>query len=227
MRLLLATLLAASTMALGGETGPWIRVNQLGYLPGAVKVGVLVSKDSGLSCSSFEIHDALTDKVVLRSKEIQRCGSYGPFQSSFRLTFSSLSMSGAYYIAAAGVRSAGFRINSDVYDGTADFLLQYMRQQRCGYNPYLDDSCHTRDGYRIYDPDRDSAFVDVVGGWHDASDYLQYVTTSANAVEQMLFAYEQNPGVLQTGYQRTERCNPTAFPTSWMRRGGGSHGFSR
>jgi len=35
--------------------------------------------------------------------------------------------------------------------------------------------------------------IDVIGGWHDASDYLQYVTTSANAVYQMLLAYQQNP----------------------------------
>ncbi|MEK7250677.1 MAG: glycoside hydrolase family 9 protein, partial [Bacteroidota bacterium] len=86
-----------------------------------------------------------------------------------------------------------FRINYDVYRGTTDFLLNYMRQQRCGYNPFLKDSCHTRDGYIIYHPALDSAFIDVVGGWHDASDYLQYVTTSANAVFQMLFAYQQNP----------------------------------
>ena len=57
---------------------------------------------------------------------------------------------GAYYIQAEGIKSPVFRISKDVYDGTADFLLKYMRQQRCGYNPFLHDSCHTRDGYMIY-----------------------------------------------------------------------------
>jgi len=71
--------------------------------------------------------------------------------------------------------------------------LNYMRQQRSGFNPFLNDSCHTRDGYIIYHPTLDSTHIDVSGGWHDASDYLQYVTTSANAVFQMLFAYQENP----------------------------------
>ena len=68
-----------------------------------------------------------------------------------------------------------------------------MRQQRCGYNPFLHDSCHTRDGYIIYHPAADSTHIDVTGGWHDATDYLQYTATSANAVYQMLLAYQLNP----------------------------------
>jgi peptidoglycan/xylan/chitin deacetylase (PgdA/CDA1 family) len=87
-----------------------------------------------------------------------------------------------------------------------------MRQQRSGYNPWLNDSCHTRDGYLIYDPKHDSAYVDVAGGWHDASDYLQYVTTSANAVEQMLFAYEQNPGSFGDRASADGRMRPNGIP---------------
>ncbi len=66
-------------------------------------------------------------------------------------------------------------------------------RQRLRYNPFLKDSCHTHDGFVIYHPTLDSTFIDVRGGWHDASDYLQYVTTSATATYQMLFAYQQNP----------------------------------
>jgi endoglucanase len=66
--------------------------------------------------------------------------------------------------------------------GAADFLLKYMRQQRCGYNPFLKDSCHTHDGFIVGHPTLDSQLISMSsGGWHDASDYLQYVTTSANA----------------------------------------------
>jgi hypothetical protein len=52
-----------------------------------------------------------------------------------------------------------------------------MRQQRSGFNPFLKDSCHTHDGYVLYGEKagiKDSTHIDVVGGWHDASDYLQY-----------------------------------------------------
>jgi endoglucanase len=177
------------------SSAPWIRVNQLGYLPGAIKVAVLVDTAAVKKSTEFGIHDALSDALVYRSTECAAYGAYGPFRASWRLTFSGFREPGAYYITCAGTRSPVFRIAADVYDGAADHLLQYMRQQRSGYNPFLNDSCHTRDGYVIYGGAEDSTFVDVAGGWHDASDYLQYVTTSANAVVQMLFAWEQNPDV--------------------------------
>ena len=46
-----------------------------------------------------------------------------------------------------------------------------MRQQRCGYNPYLVDSCHVDDGYIVYHPTKTGERIDVTGGWHDATDY--------------------------------------------------------
>jgi len=92
-------------------------------------------------------------------------------------------------------RSEIFPINPKVYDGAADFVLNYMRQQRCGWNPFFKDSCHRKDGIIVGHPDpkKDNTFLDVTGGWHDASDCLQYTTTSANAIYQMMFAYQSNP----------------------------------
>ncbi len=170
----------------------WIRINQLGYLPKSIKEAVLISKEN-ISLTNFELRDALTGKTVFTSKKITSFGKYDPFLSTFRLNFSEFKNSGAYYIFADGTKSPNFRIDKNVYDGTADFLLKYMREQRCGYNPFLKDSCHTHDGFVIYNTLLDSAHIDVTGGWHDATDYLQYATTSANATFQMLFAYQQNP----------------------------------
>ena len=91
-----------------------------------------------------------------------------------------------------GAKSPEFEIGDDVYKGAADFCLRYMRQQRSGFNPFLKDSCHTHDGYTLYGAKAglpDSTHIDVSGGWHDASDYLQYSTTSANATYHLLMAY--------------------------------------
>jgi hypothetical protein len=44
-------------------------------------------------------------------------------------------------------------------------------------------------------PTRSGEKIDVTGGWHDATDYLQYVTTSANAVYNLLLAWRQHPGI--------------------------------
>jgi peptidoglycan/xylan/chitin deacetylase (PgdA/CDA1 family) len=188
----LLTLLLAFPSADFGQS--WIRVNQLGYLPRSTKVAVFATKKSGDTPSSFELRDALTGETVRRFENVRPCGAYGPFVATLRMDFSGFRDEGAYYLQTGNVVSPAFRIAMDVYDGTADFLLSYMRQQRSGFNPFLKDSCHARDGYIIYHPTLDSTHINVAGGWHDASDYLQYVTTSANAVAQMLFAYEQHPG---------------------------------
>ncbi|MFA5833241.1 MAG: glycoside hydrolase family 9 protein [Bacteroidota bacterium] len=171
----------------------WIRTNLLGYTPESRKFAVFVSKDTSTNVSSFTLHDALTDEIVYTSSNTMSYGAYGPFLSTYRLNFSSFKQFGSFYISVDNVRSPVFKVARDIYNGTADFLLNYMRQQRSGYNPYLKDSCHTNDGFIIYHPSLDSTHIDVSGGWHDASDYLQYVTTSATAVYHLLFAYTQHP----------------------------------
>ncbi len=189
----------------------WIRINQLGYVPVSNKVAVLVSKDQ-VQVEKFELCDASSGKVVFNSGIIKKCDPWGPFPSSFRLDFSSFAKNGTYYLLANGIKSPVFNISKKIYDGCADFLLQYMRQQRCGYNPFLHDSCHTRDGYVIYNPSADSAHIDVTGGWHDATDYLQYTSTSANAVYQMLLAYEMNPSAFGDHYKANGEPGRNGIP---------------
>jgi endoglucanase len=181
-----------STASCSGQQESWIRINQLGYRTDDIKVAVLISKKT-LNLKSFKIVDAATGEIAFTVKELTAAEPLKPFISCYRLKFTSFKKSGVYRIVAGKTISPDFRIDNDVYDGTADFLLNYMRQQRCGYNPYLRDSCHTHDGYEIYGRSGDSAHIDVTGGWHDAADYLQYVATSANATYQMLFAYSENP----------------------------------
>jgi endoglucanase len=166
----------------------WIRVNQLGYLPSGVKTAVWVGKSVD-AAAVFQVLDAQTRQVVFTGKTGRSYGSYGPFNQSYRLNFSAFQQAGNYYLKCGAVVSGVFRLGDDIYKGTADFALRYMRQQRSGFNPFLQDSCHTRDGFTAYGPMPDGTKIDVSGGWHDASDYLQYVTTSANATYHLLAAY--------------------------------------
>jgi endoglucanase len=193
------------------ESNKWIRVNQLGYLPNSIKVAVLVSKEV-ISPKSFVLKDALTNSIVFTSTNIESFDNQWNFKSAARLDFSDFNISGAYFIECEKVKSPIFKINNNVYNGTADFFLNYMRQQRCGYNPFLKDSCHTHDGFIIYHPGLDSTFIDVVGGWHDASDYLQYVTTSANATYQMMFAYLKNPDAFEDRFDKDGNENKNGIP---------------
>jgi hypothetical protein len=148
--------------------------------------------------NKFEVVDVKSDKVVFTGTAGKAYGSYGPFLQSYRLDFSGFKKSGKFTVRVGSTLSPEFSINENVYSNSAEFCLRYMRQQRTGFNPFLKDSCHTRDGYVMYGTKaglKDSAHFDVVGGWHDASDYLQYSTTSANATFHLLAAYRDFPKV--------------------------------
>ena len=204
---ILCTLLVTATM----WAGSWIRTNQLGYLPKATKVAVLLCNDA-TDVKSFEVIDAFTGKVALTSHEVVATAPYGKMKATFRLNFSKLTAPGTYYIKAGNARSEVFPVNGTVYNGTADYVLRYMRQQRCGYNPFLKDSCHQKDGYIIYHPTKTGQFLDVRGGWHDASDCLQYTTTTANAIYQMMFAYQQNPSAFGDYHQANGEAGANGIP---------------
>ncbi|HMK03098.1 MAG TPA: glycoside hydrolase family 9 protein [Ferruginibacter sp.] len=171
-----------------------IRLNLLGYSPNSVKVAVLCDKQEQI-IKDFYLADAKTKKIVFKKAAGKAFGSYGPFLQTQRLSFSEFTKPGTYNIVAGKAISPVFTIGDDVHKGTADFCLQYMRQQRSGFNPFLKDSCHTHDGYTLYGPMPDSTHIDVSGGWHDASDYLQYSATSANATYHLLMAYRDFPNV--------------------------------
>lgn len=176
------------------NTKAWIRINQLGYLPDGPKTAVWCSKQDQI-VTSFYVIEISTGTTVLKGNTGPAYGAYGPFAQSYRLNFSRLKKPGRYVIRAGDVVSPEFTIDDNVYKGAADFCLRYMRQQRSGFNPFLKDSCHTHDGYTMYGPMPDSTHIDVSGGWHDASDYLQYATTSANATWHLLAAYRDFPEV--------------------------------
>ena len=178
----------------------WIRINQLGYLPHATKVAVLISQEK-VEVTQFELVDAYTGKTAYRSTATRNMGPNGQMAATCRLDFSAFEDEGAYRIVAAGIESPVFPINNRVWDGTADFVLNYMRQQRCGFNPFQRDSCHTKDAYVRYHPEKEGQRIDVRGGWHDAADLLQYTTTSANAIYQMMLAWQQCPGAFGDQYQ--------------------------
>jgi endoglucanase len=171
-----------------------IRVNQVGYLPDAPKVAVACSLDSARVTrvtQTFVVRDE-RGRTVYGPRRLVPSGAFGPCQRTWRLDFTELRRAGRYRIAAFGVTSRQLRIDAHAYDGGADTLLSYMREQRSGWNPLIGDSVHTHDGIVVDDSGHGGKAVAVSGGWADASDYLQYVTTSANATYMMLLAYRDH-----------------------------------
>ena len=169
----------------------WIRINQLGYIPTGPKVAVACSLEP-VSITTFTIQDSEGRQVGGRRKATPS-GSFAACVSTHHLDFSGLSKPGRYTIIAGGAASPPVIIDPGAYKGAADSLLVYMRQQRSGFNTVVKDSIHKFDGKIVDHPTRNEEFINVSGGWADASDYLQYVTTSANATFVMLMAYRDNP----------------------------------
>ncbi|NDV47835.1 cellulase [Paludibacter sp. 221] len=176
----------------------WIRINQVGYLPEGRKEAVLIS-ESVLNVKGFDILDALTGEKLAESETVKNTGKYGYFKSTYVLDFSNFNHTGAFYIKAGDVYSPVIYINKNVYLGTADFLLNYLRQQRCGHNSSLEKPCHLRDGF--VEPEventkrtlKSEPKIDVTGGWHHESGNIKYASTTAVSVYQLLFAYQKHP----------------------------------
>lgn len=175
-----------------------LRVNRIGYLNDDIKTAVYIGddplEDLNFVLSGPEGKIAI-DSVVAHTPWL-------PKQTAARVYFSSLTTPGEYTLIVEDVGGAildraPVYVGDDAYSRYKmhELPLVYLRQQRCGFNPAHDEECHTKDGRLVLAGSRDGQHVDVTGGWHDASDYLQYLTTSANTVYQMLFAYQQNPEI--------------------------------
>ena len=78
---------------------------------------------------SFKVINAISGEVAFISGNVIHTAPLDQFLSCYRLPFSKLNKNGRYKIIAGEAVSPEFAINENVYDGTADFLLNYMRQQ--------------------------------------------------------------------------------------------------
>ncbi len=89
---------------------------------------------------SFSVVDASTGETVYASRpeDVRNTGVMGELKTTVRLDFSALTAEGNYFIVAGGSKSSVVRISAEAYDGAADFVLNYMRQQRCGWNPFIE-----------------------------------------------------------------------------------------
>jgi len=192
----------------------FIRTNQFGYLDTDPKIGIAFSH-AALPNLQFELVEARNGTVVWGPEAAGTdAGEYGNFEHHYRLDFSPFATTGQYKVRLSGttVESYQFNIGPNAYNGAHDLVLQYIQQQRCGYNPFLDEVCHQHDGRTMYGPMPDSTYIDVSGGWHDAGDDLRYMLTSGNTIGRLLFTYRENRGKFQDKVNDLGQPFPNAIP---------------
>ena len=191
----------------------YLRVNQIGYVPTDIKQALAFSRKK--QSISFELVDIRENKPVWGPVHVRKnSGPYGRYLYHYLLDFSSFRKSGIYKIriVKTGEESLPFRIGLDAYHGLANKMLIFMRQQRCGYNPFMDQVCHHKDGRTAYGPMPDGTYIDVSGGWHDAGDFLKYLMTSSNTVGRLLFCYQENPAKFPDSVDALGHPIPNGIP---------------
>ncbi|MFC3417520.1 glycoside hydrolase family 9 protein [Algoriphagus hitonicola] len=168
-------------------------VNQIGFQPSDTKKAVIFSKKK-ISSKVHLVHLPDSSSTIRIKPKAIESGVWGNFYY-YLLDFSSITETGDFILWHSDSKSssAKFQISDQAYQGMQEYLLEFMRQQRCGYNPVLDMVCHLQDGRSFYGAMPDSTYVDASGGWHDAGDQLKYLITGSYATGHMLMAYQLFP----------------------------------
>ena len=186
----------------------FIRANQVGYSAHDVKTAVAFSHST--LPATFSVVEATTDKLVFNHPTRALPNStWGQFTNHAELDFSALTNAGSYVLRLGEAKSFAFTIGSEATAQLPDALLEFMRQQRCGFNPWLNTNCHQMDGRTAYGPLTNGSTLDARGGWHDAGDLLKYLLTSGNATAQMLLAY-------QLGAHSSQLTDEARWGLEWM-----------
>lgn len=189
----------------------FIRANQVGYSPTDAKVAIAFS--TGDLPADFALVSATDGKVIYHGRAAPVADvEWGRFKHHAELDFSAIRAPGTYVLRFGDAKSLPLQIAAAPYDALPADLLDFMHEQRCGHNPWLDVDCHTHDGRTAYGPLPAGTQIDVSGGWHDAGDLLKYLMTSEEATAQMLLACALVP----KSRQNAEVLDESRWGLEWM-----------
>ncbi|GAA2704093.1 glycoside hydrolase family 9 protein [Actinoplanes palleronii] len=192
------------------DTGPRVRVNQVGYLPDGPKAATVVT------AATVPVPWRLTDaagRVVRTGKTTPRGVDASSGQNVQTLDFSGFTKAGSgYTVTADGATSYPFPIGRDIYASLRRDSKTLFYTQRSG-TPILDavaPGYARAAGHVGVAPNRGDTAVpclapaafadnwtcpagyarDVTGGWYDAADHGKYVVNGGIAVAQLLSEFE-------------------------------------
>lgn len=183
-----------------------VRLNQLGYLPGAQKLAVLPDNAGG----SFSIVDSHTGAVVLKGEQ----GPAAKWTASGEIVriadFSAVSTPGEYLLRADGFSdSDSFRIYADAYQslGTAALKGFYFNRASSALLPehagaHARVAGHPDDSVQVHASAASATRpegtpLSAPKGWYDAGDYNKYIVNSGISTYTLLAAYEHFPEYFQ------------------------------
>ncbi|MFP5359848.1 MAG: glycoside hydrolase family 9 protein [Actinomycetes bacterium] len=199
------------------DTGPRVRVNQVGYLTGGPKQATLVTEAS--EPVAWQLLDGAT--VVAESMTTVQGVDASAGVNVHLIDFSDVTDPGAYTLAADGETSYEFEIGTEAYQQLRYDSLNYFYLARSGIEidgaivgeDYAREAGHVSspadgvankgdldvpcqnvtDSQAVYgEPWTCDYTLDVVGGWYDAGDHGKYVVNGGIATAQLLGTYERS-----------------------------------
>ncbi|WP_422774706.1 glycoside hydrolase family 9 protein [Plantactinospora sp. WMMC1484] len=185
------------------DTGPRIRVNQVGYLPTGPKNATLVTEAT--EALGWELTSA-AGAVVASGRSTPRGVDQASAQNVHSIDFSGYRTAGTgYTLRADGETSHPFDISTDVWKQLRSDSLQFFYIQRSGIaidGDLVGEEYARPAGHLGVAPNRGDTDVpcqpgvcdyrlDVRGGWYDAGDHGKYVVNGGIATYQLLNAFER------------------------------------
>ncbi|MGW4467408.1 glycoside hydrolase family 9 protein [Micromonospora sp. NPDC004704] len=185
------------------ETGPRVRVNQVGYLPGGPKNATVVS--TATEPLPWQLKSA-AGAVVAQGLATPRGLDAASGQQVQTIDFSAHRTAGTgYTLTADGETSHPFDITGDLYRQLRSDSLQFFYIQRSGIaidGDLVGDEYARPAGHLGVAPNRGDTDVpcqpgacdyrlDGRGGWYDAGDHGKYVVNGGIATYQLLNAFER------------------------------------
>ncbi len=212
---------ASNAQAIGGLPNyVSVAVNQLGYKPDDKKYAIV--KDDNVGTSDFIVCDAATNKTVFDGGVSDYIYDEGADLNVKVLDFSDLTEPGEYYVVTDKGASYPFVITDNPYAEAYKDVVMMLYRQRCGIaidGDFGHPECHM-DKAVVYD--NRSVTKDVTGGWHDAGDYGRYIVSGAEAVADIMLAYEDfkieddDWGIPESGNGIPDILDEARYELDWM-----------
>ncbi len=193
------------------DTGPRVRVNQVGYLPHGPKNATLVTEAT--EAVTWFLEDG-TGELVANGTTTPRGVDASSGQNVHTIDFGSFDSAGTNFtLHADGETSHPFDISADVYKQLRSDSLQFFYIQRSGIaidGGLVGDQYARPAGHVGVAPNQGDTDVpcqagvcdhrlDVRGGWYDAGDHGKYVVNGGIAAYQVLNTFERTKTAISAG----------------------------
>lgn len=193
------------------------RYNHAGYTVHGNKSCILLS-DENLKSQTWTIQNHLAETILQGTldKSLSGISAHTPMPYNYEIDFSSIHTIGKYKITIGNSKEFYIEIKNHPTDFLVPDMVRFIKKQRSGVPVAPSQEIgHTGDvKCRVYVKQSTSntswtatpteRYVDMMGGWYDAGDYLKFTQTIAYTTYYLLRSYEAYPNSATSTMEKKE-----------------------